>query len=1062
MKQIFDIRKAIFLFTFLCTASISWSQLNISGTIIDGTSKEPLIGANIIFVESEELTITDLDGKFEFKTNKPVKTIRFSYIGYEDLLMEVTGKDMLNLNVELSAGKKLDEILIIGYGTIQKSDKTGSLESIKPKDADIVQYRNFQDYLQGRASGLQITANNSELGGTNSIRIRGANSLRGDNEPLYVIDGIIVNSSTEDVADPLKGGNSYLSAQNGLTGLNAQDIESVEILKDASATAIYGSRGANGVIIITTKKGRSGKTKFNFNTSLRVGQATRLYPMLNADQFTDYINSFRKVQGFEPTFYKYADGSIAKFATSNEFMEAKKDSIPRMTPINWYDDILQNSVAQSYRLSAAGGSDKNTYYVGFGYNDATGITPGTRLRAGDFLLKYSHQVCDRITISPRISATYSFNNASKGTENLGSSNASLIRQIVESAPLLNFADDNPDVPLAEETLDGPRAWLTDYNDDSKEFRSLTSLTTDIKISEIFTYRLVGGMDYRNKDRSLWYGINLFRGRLSNGEAGIGNLNRIRYNVDNTLMFNKKIGKNNRLNGTIGVVFDETYVTQTGSTSSNFSNLELRYDGISFGQTFIAPQFFKSRESIISFLGRANYSLKNKYLLTFSFRADGSSKFLDENRFSFFPSASVAWKIIEEPFMQKINFISDAKIRIGYGRTGSQAINPYQTLTRFAPTANLYPNGGGGGVTAILPQNLGNSKLTWETTDQFNVGIDFGIMKDRITGSLEVYHKKTIDLLQLLRIGPSTGFSNYLTNIGDLQNRGVDFSLSGILIENPVRWKLNGTFSLNRGKILNLGVPESNFGGVARRAILGENISGGTVFKVPANIFIEGEQPGLFWGYKTSGIIESQDQLASAPSVQGVPSKMGDILYVDSNKDGNINEQDLDIIGNPNPQFTIGLGSELEYKKLKLSFFINSMQGFDIANGNRGRQNIPNGLPTSNITLETYNGLYKEGQTGATFPRVGYEIKGDFTDRMVEEGSFTRLSFVSLGYTTNKLFGKNNNVYFYVSANNLLLLTKYSGFDPEVNSFSFDPTRRGIDWSAYPNQKTYSVGLNMEF
>ncbi len=1053
--------KYIFSFVILITFALSGiSQSTLTGVVKDESNLETIIGASIIAKESGQAVLTDLDGNFQITVQPTDLTLIISAFGYENKEIKIDGRQ--NYEITLTAGQALQEVLVVGYGTVKKSDKTGAIESIKPKDKDVLQYNNFQDFLQGRAAGVQVLSNGNELLSTSSIRIRGANSLRGDNEPLYVIDGIIVNSSTEDVADPLSGGNSYLSAQNGLSGINTQDIESIEVLKDASATAIYGSRGANGVVLITTKKGANGKTKFAYKGTARIGNATRLYEMLDANSFANYINEFRAVQKFDPSFYTYGDGSIARYTNSKDFMEAKKDSIPRLESINWYNDVLQQSFSQNHRLTVSGGNEKSNYYIGGGYNNAKGIVPGTTLSGGDILLRYTHKLTDRLSISPRFSANYLSNKASKGTDNLGSSNTSLIRQIVEAAPLVGYTENNLTADI-EDAVDGPRAWIEDYNDDSNEARALASITADYKISNVFTYRILGGVDYRNKDRKLWYGTTLQRGRLANGEAGIGTLNRIRYNVDNTLMFDKEINRHNKINGTLGFIFDETKVNQSGATSTNFANQELRYNGISFGQSFSPFQLFESSEAILSVLGRVNYSLNNKYLFTASFRRDGSSKFSDDNKWSFFPSAAFAWKIDKEKFLKNVKFISEAKLRLGYGKTGSQAIQPYQTLTRFSPTANLQSNGSTGGVTAVLPNNLGNDKLKWETTSQFNIGLDFGILDDRFTGTIDVYQKKTSDLLQFLQIGPSAGFTNFLTNLGDLQNNGLEIGLNANVIEGNFKWKVSGNISFNKNKILNLGVPASQHGNEIRKAIIGQNVSGGTVFKVPANIFIEGQAAGLFWGYKTNGIIQNETSLATAPKVQGAASKLGDVLYVDQNKDGNITDLDLTVIGDPNAKYNFGLGSEFIYKKISLNFFFNGVQGNDIANGNNGRQAIPIGLPTNNIRKEVYEGAWRADKTDATYPRLGYDIKGNFTDRMVEDGSFIRLSFVSLGYTLPKKLLKGiEGANIFVSGHNLLLLTKYTGFDPEVNSFSFESSRRGIDWSSFPNQKSFSAGINVEF
>lgn len=1055
-------KKLILLcFLFICSAAFLTAQGTLTGTVLDAESGEPLIGATVKIVDFPVGTVTEIDGSYTVKIPEGAQKVRVTYTGFKSELKEIAGATTLDFT--LSAGRVLNEVIVIGYGKVKKSDATGAVASVKPEEEDVVQYDNFQDFLQGRAAGVNVQSSGNGINAPNSIRIRGSNSLRGNNEPLYVVDGIIINSATEDTADPLTGGSSYLAPQDGLGGINPQDIASIEILKDASATAIYGSRGANGVILITTKKGNKGNVgpKVNYKLVTRTGRATNLVEVLDTDDYIDYQNEFREQQGFSPKFYEYADGSIAEFEGDTMFMEANSDSLSRVTPVNWYEDVLQTSFLQNHRLSLSGGKKKSDYYVALGYAKGTGIVPGTSSETGDFILNYTEKVNDRIEINPRISSTISRNSASKGTENIGGFNNGFIRDVILSAPLIGFSENNPDFD-APEQVNGPRAWLRDYDDDSQEFRTLASLRADVKLSEVFTYRFLAGGDYRNKTRSVWFGNSLARGRLANGEAGRSNLERLRYNIDNTLMFDKKLQGKNKIGGTVGVVYDGSRIERTSANGSDFAIQDLRADGIRFAQNF-SPTFYDfAEENILSFLGRFNYSLKNRYLVTVSFRGDGASKFAPGNKFSFFPSAAFAWRMSNEKFLRKSEVVNDLKLRVGYGRTGSQAIQPYQTFSRYAPTGNLLADGSGGGVTAIIPQNLGNPNLIWETTDQLNVGIDFGLYEDRFTGSLDYYYKYTSDLLQQFNIGPSAGFSTIVTNQGDLVNQGVEFGINAYLTEGEFKWNMRGNFSLNRNRIANLGLPEAEFGTRTVSAFLGNRVSGGTVFKVPANIFIEGEAAGLFWGYQTNGIITNEAQLETAPAVNGVASQLGDVLYRDQNGDGLINEKDLTVIGDPNPDFTFGLGAEFRYKNFTLDLFFNGVQGNDIANGNLAREDFAIGN-SNNVRPEAYFGAYREGKTDATHPRLGYPIQGDFTDRFVEDGSFIRLTFINLTYSvpTSKI-NAIDNLSLFVSGQNLLVITNYSGFDPEVNSFFGDPLRNGLDWGSFPNQKAISAGLNVTF
>lgn len=1033
-------------------------QQTINGTVLDSDGL-PLIGATVMIKGTSRGAATNLDGQFELQAES-TDSLQISYTGYQSSTELVGNRTIIDFTLS-SDVELLDKVVVIGYGSVNKRDLTGSVGSLDPTLEEASQFTNVQSLIQGRIAGVTVSANGGEPGSPLSIRIRGANSLRGDNEPLYVIDGIIVNSTTEDAADPLQGGSSFLAAQNGLTGLNLQDIESIEVLKDASATAIYGSRGANGVILITTKQGEKGRVKFTYNSYGRVGQAANLIDVLSPTEYVNYQNDARAALDFAPRFYTFADGSITEYVDSPEFMEANADSLGRLAPVEWFDDVFEPSFSQSHRLSASGGTEKGKFFLAGGYMTNRGLVPNARVRTGDILAKYNHTFSEKLQVSTRASASFVRNQASKGTENLGGANSSIIRQITLSAPLLGYSENNL-IEDVDESLDGPRAWLSDYDDDSREFRTLVSVSGDYKISDVFTYRLQFGGDYRKKERNVWYGLGLNRGLQSNGEAGESILTRLRYNVDNTLMFKKKIGRGQKISGTVGVVYDATNLDQETFTASDFPNPELRYDGLDQGRAF-TPRLFDSRdEQLLSFLGRLNYSYKSRYLLTASFRADGTSKFAPGNKYSFFPALAAAWRISNEDFLKDQNLISDAKLRVGYGLTGSQAIGPYQTLARYGPTAALQSDADGNPLDAQRPLNLANPNLRWETTRQLNAGFDFGLLNDRITATIDVYHKQTSDLLQQLNVGPSAGFSTITTNQGDLVNRGVEFAVSAAILNGKFKWNVSANIARNRNEIRNLGLPETQFGQERYSAFIGRQISGGTFFKAPANIFIEGQPAGLFYGFATNGIVSDASDLEVAPDVQGFETVLGDVFYVDQNGDGNITEADLTIIGDPNPDFNYGIGMDFSYGAFSLNFLLNGVEGNDIANGNLSRSGFARGL-SDNVRSATYFDAWTPENTDGAFPRLNYQNPGDFVDRFIEDGSFLRLSYVSFGYSlpAGTIKGISNAQLFF-SGQNLFVITDYSGFDPEVDSFFSDPLRRGVDWSSFPKLRSYTVGLTVGF
>lgn len=1038
------------------------AQQTVTGIVIDNESF-PLPAASIIIKGTTKGEITDFDGKFSIEITKTPAILVISYLGYTTKEVEITNQKQIEIVLEESQ-ERLDEIVLIGYGEVQKGDLTGAVSSVKPKEDLVAQAQGVENLLQGRAAGVLVSQNGSEPGAPTSIRIRGLNSLTGNTEPLYVIDGIIVDSATEDTLDPLSGGNSYLAPQGGISGLNPRDIESMEILKDASATAIYGSRGANGVIIITTKNGESGNTKFNFTTTTRIGEITNNIDVLDTKGYVAYANKVRENADFSPLFYTYTDGSIADFQTDEQFMLDNANTIERIQGVDWSDDTYKQSITTNHRLSVSGGNEKNDFYIAGGFLKNEGIVPRAFAKSTDFTGKFNTELTSKVKLSTKVSAAFTQNSASKGTDNLGGTNNNLVRQIVSGAPIIGFGD-NFDGDEFDINLDGPRAWISDYDDESKETRLLGSLKLDYKISKAFTYRVTLGTDYRIKERQVWYGTALFRGNLSNGEAGLSNLERFRYNIDNTLLFKHKFNRNHILNGTLGFVIDQRNSKFTTASATDFPSQDLRADGITTGQNQQPTFYFKQPESLLSYLARVNYTMYNKYLFTATFRADGSSKFATGEKWGYFPAVAFAWKIKKENFLKNSEFVSEAKLRLGWGLTGNQAISPFSTIRRYNLTESPYADASGNPLTSLIPQNLRNPSLTWETTSQFNGGIDFGLANDRVTGSVDVYYKNISDLLLDAELPGSTGFDSYFANRGDLTNKGIEVAINADIINNnDFKWNVYGNISFNKNEVGDIGFDPSQFGTQTYSAFLGDQVSSGNFFKTEANIFIEGEAPGLFYGYATNGIISNDGQLANAPSFNGTPAQLGDVALVDQNGDGLINNNDLTIIGDPNPDFNYGFGTSIEYKGFSLSALFNGVYGNDIANGNLLREGYADHL-TTNIRTEAYFNAWSPENPNGTYPRVGYDLAADtgFTDRIVEDGSFLRLANVTLGYSI-PVNEKSliQAAYVSVSGQNLLLFTDYSGFDPEVNSFSFDPGRVGVDWNSFPNQRSFSLALNITF
>ncbi len=1038
------------------------AQQTIKGTITD-KQNVPLAGASILEKGTTNGQITDFDGVFSISLEKTPATIVISYLGYITKELSITNQKEISIVLEEDQ-QQLDEVVVIGYGSVNKKDLTGAITSIKPTEEDAEQSNGIEDIIRGRSAGVQVSSNGSEPGAAVSVKIRGLSSLTANSEPLYVVDGIIMDSATEDVANPISG---YVPPQGGgISGINSADIESIEVLKDASATAIYGSRAANGVIIVTTKKGKKGNAKFNFATSISTGSVIRNINVLDTEGYANYQNDMKAALGQDIPYTINPNGDIFTTGTDPE----------KITGINWAEDTYRNSIIKKNRLTVSGGGDTGNYYLSGGMTSNQGTFPNALAEAVDFNLNLNQDLSDKIKISVKVGATYTELSSSKGTDENGGANNSMVRQVILAAPIVNFSENNQDVDDVDETVDGPRAWTSDYDDDSKEIRLLGALKMDYKISKAFTYRFRFGGDYRKKDRSFWFGTALLKGRNPNGLAGLATLNRFRYNVDNTLMFRKSFNRNSRINATVGALIDKTSIKRTRYSAADFADKSLRADGISFGGTNTPLIIDSEFPTIVSFIGRVNYTLFNRYLFTGTFRADGSSKFASGNQWGYFPALSFAWRVKEEPFLKNSETISDLKIRLGYGEVGNQNIPPYSYLTPFAATEAALSDASGGNLIAVVPQNLANPDLKWETSIQYNGGIDFGLFNNRLTGTVDAYHKTSSDLLLNVALGPTTGFNFITANQGDIENKGLEFSLNADIIKkNNLRWNVFGNMSFNKNKITDLGdVLPSEFGNLGEQtAFTGTQVAGGTFFKQPANIFIKGREAGLFYGLETNGIIRTDEQLTNTDSgdplkYKGTNMRVGDVLFVDQNGDGDITDADKTIIGNPNPDFTFGFGSSFEYNNFSLSLMFNGVYGNDIANGNILETGYANNT-TRNVRSVAYNDAFDPvNHPNGNYPSVGVGGIGtnyttEFNDRAIEDGSFLRLSYVTFAYNIpvdkTKFF---DSMKVTLSGQNLWLLTDYTGFDPEVNSFAYDPTRNGIDWGSFPNQRTFSLGLNVSF
>jgi len=1022
----------------------------ITGTVVD-ENKMPLPGASILVKGLNIGLSTDFDGNFSLNVPETGEVLVVSYLGY--MTKELVISKNLTFNIQLDIDTNtLDEIVVVGYGTQRKSDITGSVTSVKVDAIAVAQNSTIDALLQGRAAGVQVTQNAGSPGSGVSVKIRGASSLRGNNEPLYVIDGVIISSAGEDASNASADANSLEETQNGLNGINPRDIESIEVLKDASATAIYGSRGANGVILITTKKGKSGKTSIQAYVNTSVSEITERYDILDALGYANYQNEALAVNGGDPRFSIIGD-DIFPIAADGTVSDTAAEQH------NWHDEIYKQGFSRSAGASFSGGTEKGNFYASVGYNDQGGIVENSRLKNGNFSINLNQDLSDKLTINTKLNAFYSTGNFAQDGDRAGGQR-SFVGNILRYPTLVTNGGtfDN------EDGISSPFTWVNDFQDTSEESRFIGSLALTYKFNiKGLKYKLQAGGNIRNKERRRFYGLTTFQGSSTNGSLSISNLESKSYQINNLLTYNRTFNKKHRINAVIGMTYDVRDIKNTLYAVNDFSTTEFGVDQPIYGQQISRPlDVLPLKSQLLSYLSRVNYSFDNKYIITGTFRADGSSKFSKENRYSYFPSFSLAWRANNENFLKNSDTINDLKFRIGWGMTGNQGISAYQTFANYGPT--LYGNLDEGTSIGFVPLNVSNPNLKWETTKQLNFGLDFGLWKNRVTGTLDIYDKQTDDLLLNQPLGPSSGFTSLLVNRGSINNKGVELTLSGTLInKNDFSIDLGGNIAFNKSKIQNLGGSSEDIyinGTLENRVFYrGQNISTGNYFRAPANIFMEGEQIGLFYGYETDGIYQTEDDI----TVSG--AQAGDVRIVDQDGDDTITEADRTLIGNPNPDFVYGGYLNMNYKRLSLSVQINGVYGNEIVNGNLIQLGTAEGR-TANVLSEAYNNAWRPDAQSNSYPRVGYLGESGspaITDRIIEDGSFLRISNITLGYDVpvekTNVFSSAN---VYVSGMNLFTFTDYSGYNPEITNFMNNGNVVGVDWNGFPNAQTIMLGLNLKF
>lgn len=971
----------------------------ISGKVTDGENGDPLPGVNILGKGTNVGTVTDVDGNYRLTLDDNVTALLVSSIGYVTEEVSINGRNVINLTL-MPDIQALSEVVVIGYGTQEKRDITGAVSSVEASEFEDEPITNISQGLQGKVPGVNVTTSSGAPGGNMIVRIRGNNSVIGSNDPLYVVDGVPIQAGTN-------------GSTNLLSTLNTGDIASIEVLKDASATAIYGSRGSNGVILITTRQGTSGKNLVEFETSFGTREVFNQLEMMNSREFAQIANERNINDGLSPIF----------------------EEIDTLTDINtdWQDEIFQTALIQNHTLRFSGGSEKTRYLVSGNYFDEEGVIIGSDFKRGSLRVNLDQDISERFKLSSRLFISRSINNEVDDNAILESALNSPpffpVRNsdgtYVDGATLKQFS-------FSPSSGDNAVAIALEQLNKRRFDRVLGNVTGSYSLTENLTFNVMLGVDQVATKRD-FYNPRVLQAGLPAGEGTKGFSSNTSFLNENTLNYTKQIGEDDQLNITAGFTWQTEQNESLNGSSSGFVNDDLENNILGSGEIFSAPNTDFDEWTLISWLGRVNYSLDDKYLFTVSGRADGSSRFGAGNKWGFFPSGAFAWRVSDESFIKdNISQISNLKLRLSYGMSGNQAISPYQSLQRYSSVNLAF---GGTPTTGFAAANLGNPDLRWETTQEFNAGLEVGLWDHRVWLSADYYVKNTKDLLARVNLPPTSGFTTNIQNIGSTRNKGFELLLGADLVRSN---RLNWDISLNASRNINE-VTETAGG----QDIIAPtpDILGST------NIVREGEPLGAFYGLKTDGLTEE-----------------GMYNFVDVNDDGEINDDDRVILGSPYPDLFYGISTNVNYGNFSLRVSVQGELGKTLWNNNKYRH-MNSFHRGSNQIKEVFNERWTEDNPNpnAPYPKATSVLNQAPSDWFLEDASYLRVQNVRLSYTlpvSELNIPALSSASIYLSAQNLFTLTEYSWYTPDVNNFGSGDLRIGIDQRTYPAARTIILGIKV--
>jgi len=1041
----------------------------VSGRVTDAETGEPIPAVNVVVLGTMIGTSTDANGEYSLNVPDDAEVLRFSFLGYKTLEVAVDGRSEVNVSLEADL-LALDDIVVVGYGTQQRQEVTGAITSVRSEEIQNIPVSSFENALQGRMAGVNVAESTGEPGASPQITIRGTGSISAGNSPLYVIDGVPITTNRNLQSDiGSQRGSFQPPSANPLATINPKDIESIEVLKDASAAAIYGSRGSNGVILITTKQGTAGRTSVNFSSYVGVSSAFNTPEMMNAADLIAYTkdarnnNYLQEIEvGNRPANPDYNPDTNAGRPNVANFLIPEQYVNWDGTDTDWLDLVLSPAAMQNYDLSISGGNQTSTYSFSTGYLDQEGIIEGSAFQRYTLRLGLTHKLNDALRIGANMnSALAQHDRLPANAPYFGQPPGIIYSALVESSVVkpynedgtINQRNNTSFLGGGMTTTSNPLAIMKYISEDIQNTRIFGNLYTEYDIMDNLSFKSLLGYNLESIQQSFYRGTEfLYRNQSSPqpfAQTGAGNL--FNWIWENTVNYNTTIGTDHKVNLVAGYTAQKERIERSKIEANGFTDDQITtINGgiVNSGEEVIEEW------SLVSALARLNYVFQDKYLLTATVRSDRSSRFGANNQTGVFPSVSLGWRANEESFLSGVDEINELKFRASYGVTGNFEIPNYGAIGLLSG-ANYVS--GGSQLNGVAPSTSSNADLTWETSYQTNFGVDYALLNDRVYGSIDYYTTTTQDLLLFVTVPAASGFDVALTNIGEVENSGFEFSVTSRNMVGAFNWATDFNFATNENTVTKLG-PEGD-------PILSSGAAG------TRHITRIGDAIGSYYGYVVEGIYQSQAEIDAAPVDKLVGpggARPGDFRFKDVDGDGEITSADRTVIGSYHPDYTFGLTNRFEYKNFDFNIFIQGVVGREVLN--LTARHLKNGEANFGSYAVLNDRWISESNPGnGEHPRADRSSASHGNNNressyQVEDGSYVKIKNLSFGYTLPDTFlnGAFSRARIYTAMTNVAIFTDYIGFNPEVNLQANSSLTPGEDYGAYPLSRTIQVGIDLAF